>query len=295
MATSRRKKISTLGTIAILLGGAAWAATRTSVLPAAAIIAGTVGLVMATLAMLSSLLIGNTGRLVPLVGWITCAAAIGYSATHNPNGSQLLDQFKEVMAAYRPTAPAPAKPSSVVPSAPPAAEDPVGKGTIFDMSQGGKDSPRNPTPVAPARVSPAVPAAVIVPSSAPPATTAMQRYTAAMNAVTRAHTQVDKATAAVVSGLVQLPAYEAAKQELESADSALHAVLANNGISGSPELVATEQRYLNAKAAVRKLIKAASDSDVASITAKQVLTDAQNELKAAKEDLTLAAPASRQK
>jgi hypothetical protein len=298
MASSRRKKISTLGTLAILLGGTAWAASRTTAIPVGPVLIGTGGLALALLAMLGAVLIGNTGKIVPFLGLLICSSAIAYGSVHNSTGVGVLDQFKAVIARFRPApvapqhAPAPAQVSPL-----PAADDPVGKGTIFDMSQGDRNSSRGAATSTPANVPPPL---AQKPSPAPllpaaPSLNATQRYTAAMNAVTRAHAQVDAAISGLLPELSQTRAYQAAKSELDDANTALKAARANNNEPGNAELVAAEQRYLNAKSAVQKLINAAADTDPASVAAKYVLTSAVEDLKAAKEDLAAAGGAGRQK
>jgi hypothetical protein len=301
MATSRRKKISRLGTLAILIGGGAWAATRLPPLGVGPVVIGTVGLVLGLLAMLGALLIGNTGKFVPLLGLLVCWSAIAFGIVHNNTGVGVADQFRAVIARFRPAsasglAPAQSGHAAPVKAAPPAADDPVGKGTIFDMSAVNQDSAKSATPATPASVSPpgqtpAVVPAIVLP--APPTLNATQRYTAAMTAVTMAHTRVDAATAALLPALSKAPAYQAAKSELDDASAALAAARANNSDPGNAEFVAAGQRYLNAKAAVQKLINAAAAADPASIEARGALVTAQGELRVAKEDLVNAGGAGR--
>jgi hypothetical protein len=298
MATSRRKKISTFGTIAIVLGGTAWAATRAPMFGVGPAVIGTAGLALALLAILGALLIGNTGRIVPLLGLLVCSSAITYAAAHNSTGVGVLDQFKAIIARIRPapvTAPPAAPPvPSPRPAIPaPVTDDSVGKGTIFDSSDDGKD-PSKGTPPAHVNAMPAERSpAIVPPAPTVPMPNATQRYTVAMAAVIRAHASVDAATAGLLPALSQTPAYQAAKSELDDAVTALKAARANNNELGNTELVAAEQRYLNAKSAVQKLINAAAETDPASVAAKQKLISAQSELKVAKEDLAAAGGAGR--
>jgi len=290
-----------LGTLAILIGGGAWAATRLPPLGVGPIVIGTGGLVLGLLAMMGALLIGNTGKFVPLLGLLACSSAIAFGIVHNTSGVGVADQFRAVIARFR-LAPAPA--SNTAPGGhaapvnpvPPAADDPVGNGTIFDMSAANSDSARSATPGTPASASPPAQTPSVVPAivlPAPPTLNATQRYTAAMTAVTMAHARVDAATAALLPALSQIPAYRAAKSELEDAGAALAAARANNGDPGNAEFVAAGQRYLNAKAAVQKLINAAAAADPASIEARGALVTAQGELRVAKEDLVNAGGAGR--
>ena len=114
---------------------------------------------------------------------------------------------------------------------------------------------------------------------------ATQRYSAASALVAKAHAKVDAATAVLLPALSQTAVYQAAKSELDAADTALKAVRADGG-PDNVALVSASQRYLNAKTAVQKLIDEAAANDPATVGARQELITAQGDLRAAKEEMT---------
>ena len=142
MARSRRKKISTLGTIAILAGGLAWFGLQTGRLDKGAVLIGAVGTLLGLLAMLGSRLIGNTGRILPLLGLLASASITVYGMSHETTRVAVAEQLKQWVVRFTPAPPPAQKPAPVAPplaSAPPAEDvKPFGSGTIFDMTPGGK-------------------------------------------------------------------------------------------------------------------------------------------------------------
>lgn len=306
MARSRRKKISTLGTLAILAGSLAWFAMRTGRLDKGAVLIGAGGTVLALLAVLGSVVIENTGKIVPLLGLLASASVAGFGMSHEPTRGQVADQLKQWLVRFTPAPPPAPKPAAAAPVvvAPPQEDvKPFGTGTIFDMTQGGKGTaqPPNNSGAAPAPV--VIPAAVVqqgepraqAPSALgvnppqsipePPVLNATQRYTAAAGVVDRARAKVEAATAGLLPALSQTSAYQAAKSELDAADAALKSARATAG-PGNAELVTVGQRYINAKTAVQKLINDVAETDPATVAARQELITAQGDLRAAKEDLS---------
>ncbi len=290
MARSRRKKISALGILAIAAGGVAWYALQTGRLEKGAVFIGAVGLMLALLAVLGSMLIGNTGKFVPFLGLLACGSVAGFGISHEGTRVQVVDQLKQWEARFKPAPVIDQKPAPapVVAAPAPVVEKPVGSGTIFDMTPGSRGSAPSPNASGASQGAappPPAPAAVTAAPSFPAALTpsATQRYSEASAAVSRARAKVEAATAGLLPALSQTPAYQSAKSELDAADAALNAARAN-GDPGNPELVATAQRYINAKTALQKVISAAAEVDPDTVAAKQELIEAQGELKAARAD-----------
>jgi chromosome segregation ATPase len=109
-----------------------------------------------------------------------------------------------------------------------------------------------------------------------------------MVAVMQAHVKVDSAKAALIPALSRNQAYQDAESEVSAANAALQSARANDA-PASPELVAAAQRYVDAKAAVQKIVNAAAATDPQTIAARQELDAAQSDLRAAQQEMKTSA------
>lgn len=282
MGWKRRKKISTLGTLAILLGTLAWVTTRNPVLGFGPVKLGAIGAVFGLLAVFGAAFLGNTGRMIPLLGVLLSVSAATFGVIYTMDAKDIADRLKQwtnqtpqMPNAQMPTT-APALPSkqTEVPT-----DESVGKGTIFDMKTGDHGSSATPTPTPASR--PPITATPTA-SSSPPQISAAERVAETSDAFDEAKKKVAAAKANLLPELSKIPAFQAAQSELTTATAAWQAARADSADPGSATAVAAGERYLNAKTAVQKLIDDASSTDPQTIAAKQELVAAEKELASAR-------------
>jgi hypothetical protein len=290
MAWKRRKKISTLGTLAILLGTLAWVTTRNPVLGFGPVKLGAGGAVLGLLAVFGAAFLGNTGRMIPLMGLLISVSAATFGIVYTVDGQDLADRLKQwtnrvqqtpqISNPQTPTT-APAVPTKQTEA---SADESVGKGTIFDMKAGDHGASATEMPVPMPSNQPPV-AAIPPASSSPTQISAAVRVAEASDAVDAAQKKVAAAKANLLPGLAKTPAFQTAQNELTAATAAWQGARADSADPGSAAAVAAGERYLNAKTAVQRLIDEASSTDPLSIAAKQELAAAEKELAAARAEL----------
>ncbi len=291
MPTTRRRKASLLGCLSLIMGIIALLATHTSLAGAGPATIGVVGAAIGLLGLLSAVIIGHTGRVLPVFAILICLAAAGYGLCANGHDDEIKARVTSWINQWHASGSQPAasdghgsnstagrSSSSLRSDSGGGSGQSIGHGSIFDMSAPGKSEPpnhANPSPGAAAiGNAPAVPG-VVKPAGVEP--TLLIRRTNAQAAIRAARMKLDAAQKTLIGSLSSTPEYQSAKAEVDAAEANLTIVHASSD-PGSAQVIAASTRALNSRIALQILIAAASATDPKTSVAQREYADAQRTL-----------------
>jgi hypothetical protein len=303
MPTTRRRKISLLGSLSLIAGIIALLATRMSLAGVGPITIGVVGTAIGLLGLLSAVVIGHAGRVLPVFAVLLCLAAAGYGYWANGRddgiGEHVLKWINQPHTyGSQPSASSGhgANNSGGASSSPGSRSEngggngqSVGHGSIFDMNAPGTPeapSHANPSPGPTAAGNSRASPNVLKPAGVDP--TLLTRLASAQAAMRAAKAKLETAQKALVTSLTNQAAYQSAKAEVDGAEANLSSVRASSE-PGSEAIVAASTRALSARIALQKIINTASASDPATSAAQREFTDAQRALVSIKAEQEAAA------
>lgn len=300
---TRRRKTSLLGCLSLVAGIIALLATRMPLGGVGPVTIGVIGAAIGLLGLLSAVVIGHAGRVLPVFAMLLCLGAAGYGAWANGHDDGIGTRVMTWINQWHSNGPQPSASSGHGPgSAGDSSSSPgsrvdggggngqsIGHGSIFDMNAPGTselpghlsqspgptaigNTPVNPNVVKPAGVDPAL----------------LTRRASAQAAMRAAKAKLDAAQKALVVSLSTTPGYQSAKAEVDAAEANLSSVHASSD-PGSAEVIAASTRALNSRIALQKLIAAASASDPATFAAQREYADAQHALVSIKAEQDAAA------
>ena len=263
MARTNRLRLNFLGVISLLIGVAAFVATRRPLFDYGPMPIAGLGIGVGVLGFLLSIMTGKWGSGWPVLGILVCLGAMAF--VEYDNGT--LPQW---WAKFHSKPPAPAVVTPVPDSVTPAQPETPRPHSIFDAPGSyTSDSNRSPSPAPAVHIPPASPAVM---SQHPAAPVIAQP---AGPTILQARAKLDAATAAVEHSLANDPNYLQAQKDVADADVKRKAALTSDG-PGSQAVQDASSQWLDAKSKLRKLVDTAAAKDTATAAAQQELKQAES-------------------
>jgi hypothetical protein len=263
MARTNAPRLNFLGVISILIGIAAFVATKVPLAGYGPIPIALLGIGVGILAFIMSLMI-RWGSGVPVLGVVVSLGALALAGYDN---GTLPDWWAKIHPAPQKPVPAVIAPAQPVVPAQPA--EPPRLHNIFDDTNSNGSGSRPPVAPTPAPAVNPTPAPTI--PTPPPVPAIVQPP---MPTLAEAHAKLDAATASVERSLANDPAYVQAKADVAAADGKRKAALAESG-PGSPQVQEASSKWLDAKSKLKKLVDAAALKDPTAQAAQREMNDAE--------------------
>ncbi|HET6251194.1 MAG TPA: hypothetical protein VFE47_26160 [Tepidisphaeraceae bacterium] len=271
MARTQSYRLNFLGVLALLIGIAAFVATKMPLAGYGPIPIALLGVGAGVLAFLLSLVL-RWGSGVPVLAILLSLGALGLAEYK----AGAMDQWIAKVH------PAPAKPQlratpAPAPAPAPSQNDSPHVHSIFDTDGGTPSAPSPSRTAPPATVTPPAP----IPAAVAPAPVVPSIPQPVVPTVAEARDKLDAAKAAVEQSLSNDPTYVQAKGDVTAADAKRKAALAANE-PGSAEVLEASNQWLAAQTALRKVVDAAAAKDANVQVAQRQMSAAEAAVRAGK-------------